>query len=386
MSAPACFENIFGLSRTDCECFTGTMPADAMVSASGIYLDELPGMDLKKLIDASSCETPGWKLMERAREEAVKQVKLDVSAGIQERTKWKRTPIPKAQIGDDSNSRGKIKLDKTYHGLTLLMAHHVGGNAMVNRIGAAFKFTGSVQVDVYEVDGDAPIASRTINAVANKTVWTDIVPIDLSMETDTRQNPWYFFVFTPSGGQEAINTRIATGCSCKLPAFDSRSSFESNVKQNGMAWTAWASARGFKGNDLTNKRSFSFTNETQGLLLDMSFSCDAQTVLCNGAPDYEKDPVAMSLAYASRYRAGIYLIDVLAVGSRVDRDALLGGEAVGKLRQDYSISYKRIVEEYLIPKLSDAPEEDNPNSNVNLYSDCFTCKTSDQPSVRSIRS
>lgn len=360
------------------------MPGDASESASGLYLDELPGLNLRKIFAAANCETDAWTLLERAREEGLRRVKDETMRGVRAATMWKRPPL-RSQIGDGTNSRGIVKLDKPYHGLSVYMAHHVGGTATVNRIGADFKFTGSVQVDVYAVDDDTPIASYTIAAVANKVTWTDITPLELALETEDSQNPWYFFLFTPLSGQQAVNSRIAVGCTCKLPGWNPNSYFESGVKTNGLAWTQWASARGVKGTDLTNMRGWSYVNETQGLLLDLSFSCDAQTVLCSGTPDYTADPIQNSFAHAVRYAAGVWLLDTLSVGSGVDRDALIGGEAVGKLRIQYEGRFGKIITDYLIPVLSDSPKDGEPNSGVNTYSDCFICDDSDQPRVKPIQ-
>jgi hypothetical protein len=385
MSQSACFQDVFGLSRTDCDCYNAAMPTDAAISASGYYLDELPGLNLRKIFAAADCETDAWTLMSRAREEGVRRVKEETMRGVRAATVWKRPPV-RSQIGDDSNSRGSVNLDKTFHGLSVVFAHSVGGSVTINRIGGDFKFTGNVDVNVYGVDDDTPIATRTITiTTANKTNWTAITPIILSLETETEQNPWYFFVFTPSVGQQAVNSRIAVGCSCKMPGWDGNGGFdESSIGQNGEAWRQWSTARGTKGNDITDKRAWTSTNETQGLLLDVSFSCDPSTVLCSGEPDYANDPIQQSFAVASRYAAGVYLIDTLSVGAGVDRDALLGGEAVGKLRIQYEGRFGKIVGDYLVPVLSAAPTYEDPNTGVNTYSDCFTCNNSDQPSVRPI--
>lgn len=376
---------MIGLSRTDCECYTGSMPDDATISASGLFIDEAPGLNLKKIFAGASCEADGWTLLARAKEEGQNRAKNEVLRGVKTLTRWKRPPV-RSQIGSSDNSRGSVKLTNAYHGMSVILAHHVGGTATINRIGAAFRFTGNVVVDVYRVGESVPIATRTIAAVNGSPTWTPLTsPIVLPMESDTEQNPTYDFVFTPQAGQQAINVRINTqGCSCKLPPYNT-GYFESAVKLNGLAWTQWAMARGIKGNDLNNLQSFATVNETQGLMLDVSFACDPWSALCSGEPDYATDMVQNSFAHAARYAAAVWLIDMLSVGSGVDRDALVGGEAVGKLRTQYEGRFGKIVADFLIPTLSEEPMDGDPNSGVNTYSDCFTCDTSNEPRIAPIQ-
>ena len=65
MSAqPACFENIIGLSRTDCECVEAR-PVDAGVTESGLYLDELDGLTIRMAEAKRDCGEGGlWTMMD----------------------------------------------------------------------------------------------------------------------------------------------------------------------------------------------------------------------------------------------------------------------------------------------------------------------------------
>ena len=64
---PACFENIIGLSRTPCPCVED-LNADAVVSESGLFLDELDGLSINMLNAGVDCgQGTLWEMLARAR-------------------------------------------------------------------------------------------------------------------------------------------------------------------------------------------------------------------------------------------------------------------------------------------------------------------------------
>ena len=400
MSNPAqCFDSVIGLTRNECQCYTD-LPADAADSASELWLDETPGLDLQKLFSAASCGNTAGQMMSKARDEGLKSTRDELLRYVTSNTIRKRPELigrsggVGAQIGDDSKSSKTVALGYSYHGLSVMFAHHVGGTFTLKRIGTKFRSTGTITVSVYDMnaeDRDTPIATRAVSIQQNRSKFTDIEPIVHSLETETSQNPWFHFLFEPSGEQAMSVLIDKSDCGCGgrttgrgLQWNSVHPWFESGVKMNGQSWTLWAMAAGTRGNDLTTREDWNVTNETQGLMLGGDFSCNALTAICNGDPDYLTDPIQVAYAHAVRYRSAMHLIDILAAGTAVDRDALLGGEAIGKMRQQYSSDFKRLVE-YMGGMLSKTPDEGNPKSGVNTYSDCFTCDPGDEPRVQTIR-
>ena len=378
-----CFEDVFGLSRTDCECF-GTPPEGYDTTASGLYLDELPGLDLEKLFKARKCSDEGWTIMDRARTEGVRRFNNEVLKHIKANTKATRTNT-RSQIGDTKNGSKTVTLGKTYHGLDLMLADMVGGVATVHRIGGYFKFTGTVDVSVYEVGDDTPIATYTINTVMNRLAWTEIDPLVLSMESTSSQNPRYWFLFEPTPGQQALASKVAScGCSGK-PKWDIyHRQFESAVAIDGQAWTAWAMANGTYGNTIADREDWAHNNETQGLLLDIEFKCNALTAICSGTPDYDQDPLQMTYAYGARFAAGLELVEYITGSTRVNREAITNGDELELLRVNYTKEMNTRAE-WLGEQLSEEPDDGNPHSGVNTYSDCFTCKDPHGIQVKTIR-
>jgi hypothetical protein len=377
-----CFVNVVGLSRTDCECF-GTPPTDYDVSASDLYLDEVNGFNIEKVFKSAKCSEDGWDILTRARENGLKMMKAEVLRGVQSRTKSKR-PSGRATIGKEKGTKA-LTLSRTYHGLDVKFANHVGGLAVIKRIGAAFKFSGSVTVTVYDSNADV-VATRTIEAVQNRWTWTDITPIEIELGAEGPDNVRYWFLYQPTTGQQALDQKVAScGCGGKPKWSTTHPFYESAVVQDGQLWTAWAMASGTYGSDLTTLEDWTHTNETQGLSLDIEFSCDGQTVMCSGGPNYQQDPVQMSFAMGVQYFAALAAIAEVTGSTRVIREAIAGGDQLELTRVALMKDAEEMVG-YVVDVLSGDPDPGNSRSGVNLYSDCFSCKDETNMHVRRIPS
>jgi hypothetical protein len=378
----ACFEDVIGLSRTDCDCF-GTPPVGFDTSASGIYLDEVPGLNLEKIFASAGCSEDGWDILTRARENGLRKMKSEVVRAVQLETKVKR-PIGRSIIGKEKGSKS-VTLGKSFHGLDLKFDKNViGGTAVVKRIGGAFKFTGSVVVTVYDIYGDT-VATRTIAAVQNKLNWTDIEEISIYLSEYTSDSHRFWFLFQPTSGQSALDYKIAScGCTGK-PRFSVDAPFRMDpVVLDGQNWTAWARCGGTYGNDFESREDWQHANETQGLALDIDFKCDANTVICSGEPNYAQDEVQMSFAAGVQLYSALEVIAEVTKSTRVNREAIAGGDEMELTRVGLIKDAKDVVD-FIVQVLTSDPDEGNPRSGVNLYSDCFTCKDPAGMAVKPIR-
>ena len=377
----ACFENVIGLSRTDCECF-GTPPEGFDVSASGVFLDEASGLNLKKVFAAAECSEDGWDILTKAREAGLRRMKSEVIQAVMMATKANR-PVGRSIIGKEKGSK-TIKLDKAYHGLDVKFANHVGGRAIIKRIGAAFKFSGSVLVTVYD-QYDEVVATRTITAEQNKQKWTDIEHIVVELGQFSPENQRLWFLFQPSDGQTALDWKVAScGCSGKPKWAIDKPYYESAVVNDGQNWTAWAMASGTCGTNLENRESWSHVNETQGLALDIEFQCDGSTVICSGEPNYEQDQVQLSFAVGVQLFGALAVIADVTKSTRVVREATAGGDELELTRVALSKDARDVVD-FVVSVLTADPDPGNPRSGVNLYSDCFTCKDESNMHTSTIR-
>jgi hypothetical protein len=364
-----CFENIVGLSRTDCECVEDR-PVDAGTSASGIYLDELPGLTLRMADAKRDCgEGSLWTMLERARENAVEDLKADLMGCLGDKASVRRQS-GQAYIGDDKKSTAdSTTLRKPYHGITVQLAKIRGGICRVKGIGTAFKTAGNITLQVYDRYGTDPIYGTVLTHEANRPNWT-ILPeaIELSMEHLGTENPRYWFVFAPTDGLRAMNTLIDCGCGGIAPYWSlERPQYMSHQQKGGKVWTEWAMAAGTQGTTLETRDSWATKNTTDGILLHVEFDCDQTTTFCPDVPNYTTDNVQKVMAHAVRFKAGANLLRSLLASTNINRYTMTAGDVLEKMVADFEKEYQARVVDYLCPTLA-LPE------NINRYGDCLMCK------------
>lgn len=370
----SCFENIIGLSRTECPCVDDA-PEGANVSESGLYLDELPGLNLLKLNATQSCGSEGlWTKLERAREQAIEDTQTELMACIAANTDPAKS-IGTSQIGDDKKATATAhKLKHAWHGMTLQMAKVVGGAFYVDAIGAGFKSTegmpDTINVLVYQrtENEDELVATYPVSITPGKTVWTEIAPLSLSLDAVGTANPRYWFIFQPYDGAQAMNDLINCGCGGFAPYWDTANpQYDSRTTRAGKTWTEWCMAAGTFGADLAERDQWATENPTAGLMLRVRFECDERSSFCPQTPNYQTDHVLKVLAHAVRYRAGFNLLTDLKHSVEVNRWTLTAGDDLEALRKEYDDAFQKRIGEYLCPELSN-------RENINLYGDCRKCK------------
>jgi hypothetical protein len=372
MSTSACFDNVFGLSRRDCPC-VADRPIEAGISASGLYLDELPGMSLQLASQAQDCGDDSlWVKMDRARSAAFEDLQMELGACLDANTMPARQD-GNSQIGDDKNAtRTGIKLLRNYHGFTLQTAKVKGGHFKVTAIATAFKGTvpATIAVNVYErtENSDDPLQSYTLNCTSGKVVWNDLpVPLELSMSELGTSNPRYWFVYEPTEGLQAMNTEISCGCGGFKPTWDLRNpQYMSRQQHNGKIWAEWCMAAGTKGDSLADRSEWTVENPSMGIMLRVQFACDIVSSFCADVPNYAFDPIQKVIAHAGRFRAGAILLQDILTSTKINRYTMTAGDQLEKLRDQYDKEFRDRVLEYLCPTLSE-------NGNINRFGDCRRC-------------
>ena len=92
----SCFDNIIGLTRTPCSDYD--LSSDYTTSDSGLFLDEL--IPLHKFESILNCKVGEnvFTFMEKARDNAIIDFRIDATAILAERSDIKRRPF-KGRIG-----------------------------------------------------------------------------------------------------------------------------------------------------------------------------------------------------------------------------------------------------------------------------------------------
>lgn len=385
MSAlPTCFENIIGLSRINCPCLE-QLGIDATLSASGLYLAELPGLNLR-MIDASrDCgESSLMTKMVTARENAIERIKTELAACINANTSPAKQ-IGTSQIGDDQKATAESHaLNNTYHGLTLQTAKMKGGYFRVTAIATAFKpdsLPATITVNVYQrrEKDIAALGTYILPCTGNQVVWTELPDtLELSMDELGSENPRYWFTYQPVAGMRAMNSLISCGCNGFSPYWDTHNpQYLSAQQKGGKKWAEWAMAAGTTGDDLLERDQWVVENVSHGLLLRVQFECDEMSTFCSDNPNYRTDNIQKAIAHSVQAAAGSALITDLLMSTDINPYTMTAGDQLEKNRDIYEVSIGKWVNGYteggvfrpgyLCSELS------NPD-NVNRYGDCRKCK------------
>lgn len=363
----SCYDNIIGLSRTQCSCTT--VPSDASISDSGLWMDELDGMNLKLVEATADCNRGNvWELMATSRYEAVESFKNDLLSCIRSESRIKRPPF-NGVIGDSIKANKWINLSNTFHGFKISCADIQAGYVKLKRIGVYFNQSATFDITVYSNLDENIVDTIEVTTVANELTWITLTePLELDIN-----NPYgsggveYYFIYEPSGGIKAKNVVVSCGCGGFQPSWNiGMPQYMMAGTKGNYGWAFYAMATGTRGNVIADRSTWVNTNETQGLLLDMQFGCDATKTICNGELDYVNNPFALAMAHAIRFKADAILIAKILTSSNVNRYTLLDGEVLGGMMNRFNSEYNDRVFRYLCPEIS-KPE------NLNNYSDCFTC-------------
>ncbi len=332
-----CLANIIGLSRNTCECFD--VPVNT--SDSGIYLDEVEGLNLLQVNAGADCGNGSlWDLMLKARTDAIGQYKADLSARLIQAYKPSRNAF-KGQIGR-SDSKDSVTPD-SIAGLQILCSPVKNGAIIINRIGLMFASTGTITVSIYNNISDEPVVEfENLSTVAGKLTWANIDKTTLPMHTTEADYLTYYMVYTYTGNKPKDNKlqcvtcsgKQVVGYSCNNPSFDYK---HTDARYE---WYRWLNITGVTGADIDTLKAATpgFKNLTYGLVLDAEVKCNMPDIACNDT-DYTNSGVALAMAYTVRFRAAEFLCNAILSSGQLNRYTMLEREALYGKRNQYRKEY-----------------------------------------------
>jgi hypothetical protein len=338
-----CLSHIIGLSQTTCECFDTDKPIDAVTSKSGLYIDEIEGLDLNLVDSATDCETGGvWDALEKARNNATIAFKTDLMASLLGKYKQKRNPF----IGNVGSPKFKnsLTINSTYAGARIYCANLISGQMTINKIGLVFAQDGMFDIEIYNNIDAEPIITYTMASIANKVSWNTLpTPLKLEMNDDTNENPQYYILYTAAG----LNPKDVTGgCGCSSQIYKyywnlERPKFQSFERDR---WSEYIMLTGTQGNDISDRENWQTSSFLNGIILDTEFVCKQSELICKQNMDYESNPLALVMAYTIRFKAAALLIDTILSSSTLNRITMMEREALYGNRSTYLKSYNERIE------------------------------------------
>ena len=342
-----CLQNIIGLSRTTCDCFD--VPVNT--SDSGLYLDEVEGLNLVQINAAADCGNGSvWDMLERARRNAIGQFKTDLSSRLMLAYKPSRSAF-KGIIGR-SEFKNNVSPISNIAGIQMLCAPVKNGSIILNRIGLLFAATGTIDVDIYNNIDDAPVVSFAgLNATAGKISWNNIDKTVLPMYTTEADYLIYYIIYSYTGNVPKDNQLQCFSCSGKqiVNYHHTDPVFGKAINDARYTWYQWVNATGITGADIDTVKSANagFKNLAYGLLLDGEVKCNASDIACNDV-DYTNSPVALVNAYSVRWKAAELVCEAILRSTQINRYTMMDLDSVrnmrNKCRTEYSNRLDWLVE------------------------------------------
>jgi hypothetical protein len=322
MSIPSCFQDVIGISRKADLC-TST---GAYTSDSGLYLDELPGMNLR-IINTAGGNADLIEKMEFAGENAINAFKVEVMAEILKTKEPARIKF----IGDIGGKSFSAKLDSdTYHGLRTY-SDVIGGSFTLRGISLLLDVTEAVNLLIY--DEYSLLHTIALTSQSGQPKYTSITPIQLTLAGN------YYFIYQTSGN--CYNNKLTCNCGGTKWCFNP---FQPCYKVSRDRWTEWTMAGGIHGTDISLREDWPTSREAHGLILHGDFGCDTLGMLCSEHSDWSGNQVDAAIAWALVYKAGSFLMTYVMDSEEVSRYTLLGVDGLTANLQFYEAKYKEMIE------------------------------------------
>jgi hypothetical protein len=346
-----CLNNIIGLSETTCNC-EGTPPTDYNLSRSGIFLDQLEGIELKTNTGADGCENGGiWDRMARAVRNATNEFTSDMLSCVQLNYKAKKSNW--GGLLGNTTFTGAVNPMSNYAGIKIQSLSMKGAYLYIKRIGILVNTTGPVTVNIYSNEnGSTLVDSFIVNAVANTLTYAVISPepLELPLWSYNKSMISYYALLdlTPATFLPLNNQK---DCNCG--------------GANTKPYLNWLDFNGGKINNINDFTTFVPSNnkELYGIILDVETKCKMSQVICTDEEplDFLNDGYAKKMAFAIRFKAGYLLLNDLYNSPNINRFTLMEKEKLVAYMKFYTEEYNKWVS-----FLCENVQIDN-NS-------CFTCK------------
>lgn len=337
----SCYSHIIGLSSSGCNCYGIYRPEDYNESLSGLYITDL--MQLKQINELESCEKPLiWSILDTARDNAIRAFISDTNALLMNNFSLERQPFY-GGIGQ-KKARDNRSIDELYGGIRIKCARINSGVMIVKNIGTIFNETGTVILHIYNNFNEKVGDDITLNVVANTP--TDNVlstPIELPLFSK-HGDLEYFFVYLLTKTPKA--NLVNCNCGQFKPSFSSEMPYYKWRHVGVNAWANFIMVGGFETDSLTDfdqDMPVNASNYMNGLFLDLELKCKVQETLCKDGLDFEGNPLAISMAYAIRYKAAELIADAILSSGDPDVQTLVNAEGFAEAREEWIDKYNEMT-------------------------------------------
>lgn len=333
-----CWSNIVGYTRSE-ECVDDYhRPLDYDESLSGLYLDELKGINLNFLEDTDGYL---WSRLKNAYENTVRTFKIDVISEILKTHKNKYEQF----IGNIGSQRFKnsLSLTKNYAGVRMYCNDIKGGTFTLKAIGVLMDKNETFAVNIYDNLDNDPIGAIEVESIANRiNIKTLATPLVFPLSSDNYDNLEYFFIYN-RGTKQPKDNKPTCGCGGVNWCFNPKSPCFADSKATKERWRQFAMIGGIQGDDISIREEWGVSQEMNGIVLIGEFNCDKYEYFCNSSMDYENDEIGQAVAHAIAYKWGEYAMDFFLDTQEVSRFTALGHESINNNREFYNVRYTVMI-------------------------------------------
>jgi hypothetical protein len=326
MSVPTCFQDVIGFTRRADVCVDGYL-AGYSDSDSGLYLDELPNMNLR-ILNSTGGHYGIWDKMEYSVQNAIAAFKIDVMSAILKNLEPQRRNF----IGDiGGKSFSSVLSADTYHGLRMY-SDIIGASYTLRGVTTILNVTEPITLSIFD-EYNLLYSIILSDSVAGQPKYTAITPIQFSLIGNL------YFLYNTSG--QPYNNKLTCNCGGHKWCFNID---HPCYKYSRDRWTEWSMVAGVHGSDLNIRDDWSTSREARGLILHGDYGCDTLGILCSDHSDWANNQVDSAIAWAILFKAGSFLSSYIMDSEEVSRYTLLGIDGLTANMLYYEERYKVMIE------------------------------------------
>ena len=344
MSIPldSCYTNVIGITLDPCECVDDSLiPVDYYVSKSGLFFDQLPGIDLVTLNNLGSCNEI-WTLIQRVISQGVETMKADAMREILKKNLVRHYNYS-GQIGSIRKDTFNA-ISSNYGGVKMYCNPIRDGYMKINRIGVIMQDDASFDIDVLSSISDSVLHTIHVVSTAGRLNWNTLAtPIILPLWNDEESDLEYGFIYDsaniPADNSATCNCRDVVWC------YDKSSPCFAQGREVKDRWRHWVMCGGVEGDYTDEFIDWNPINRMNGLVFDVQFYCNQFATLCNSiTTDFQSDAVDHAQATAVWYKAGEYAMREVLKSPELNVNTMTNREAMINYVNFYISEYQKQIE------------------------------------------
>lgn len=309
---------------------TVSMPAYNR-SLSGLYIADLIPEEM--MAGLYSCDGTIWAMYEQAKQIAIREFIAALNTNLMRRNRQRFN----TWAGFLGEAKGTERLDTTkqYAGLRIRTNGMRSGYLRILRIGTLFETTGTIELTIYDGDGNVVTPTFEVSTAGNSKSFTS-VNITLPLLGDFASEQDYYIVYSYDADNRGLQNKVfCKPCSqsAVMPTYnvETYKTFARNIR-GATAWHNYIAIGGWEGDSVAD---FSDSPDTMGIYmnglgLDIELGCDMIAGLCAMLQNFDANPYSNSVAVALQRKWAATIVGQMLRSAVPNRDLQVNREQLSK--------------------------------------------------------